>query len=65
MTNGGARPSPQRQMFSGFSLRRQALDRACPTCGALRLTRRLGARGKPRQSLHADRIALARGEQPA
>lgn len=53
------------QMVRGFSLRRRAMERACPTCGAVPRGRCIGARGKARASLHADRIAQARGEQPA
>lgn len=53
------------QYSRGPSVRRLALQRVCPTCGALPLGACVGPRGKVRVSVHADRIAQARGQRPA
>lgn len=47
------------------SRRREATRIICPTCGSMPGFLCVGKRGNIRISLHADRIAASRGENPA
>ncbi|WP_420853663.1 zinc finger domain-containing protein [Sphingomonas beigongshangi] len=51
--------------MTAVSRRLAALKRFCPTCGTFPGSQCIGARGKPRTAIHADRYVLAAGGKPA